>query len=138
MDLTRAPQTIADAAAEEVRALNHRTLAIDAFYGDDGFRGVAPGKLSDTVNGLATLAERLPQSLQQIRRGLQQLEEEQQIRMADGSDPAEGVSTALRALLNAEEAIAAARDALRTAAGPMSDMGGYLDDTEYEDDDATV
>jgi hypothetical protein len=132
MDLDRTPARIASAAAEEIRALNHRTLPVGAFHDADGFRGVAPARLSGTVQGLLTLTQRLPQSLQQIRRGLQQLEEEQQIRMTNGQEPGDAVSTALRALLNAEEAFKAAEHALQTAGTPMAAMGGYLDDTEDE------
>lgn len=133
MDLNRTPQDLTYAAAEEIRALNIATQSVSAFHGEDGFRGAAPANLSDTVGGLVALTDRLPQALQQIRRGLQQLEEEQEIRMADGSDPGEGVSAALRALLNAEEAVKAANHALRAASGPMSAMGGYLDEPGEDD-----
>ncbi|KAF0646299.1 MULTISPECIES: hypothetical protein [Streptomyces] len=130
MDLARTPEQIADAAAEQVRELNHRTINADAFYGEDGFRGAAPARLSGTVQGLLALTQRLPQSLQQIRRSLAELEQAQEIRMADGQDPADAVSTALRALLNAEEAFKAAEHALQTASTPMSAMGGYLGEPE--------
>ncbi|GGU62459.1 hypothetical protein [Streptomyces lavendofoliae] len=138
MDQDRTPQDLAYAAADTIRELNHATKSVSAFHGEHGFRGAAPANLSSTVQGLITLTDRMPQSLQQLRRGLQQLEEEQQIRMADGTEPGEGVSTALRALLNAEEAIRAANHALRTAGAPMAAMGGYLDETLDEDDDAVV
>jgi hypothetical protein len=138
MDQDRTPQDLAHAAADAVRDLNNATQSVAAFHGQDGFRGAAPGNLAGTVQGLIVLTDRLPQALQQLRRGLQQLEEEQTIRMADGSDPADGVSTALRALLNAEEAVKAANHALRAAGAPMSAMGGYWDETMDEDEDATV
>lgn len=130
MDLDRTPAQIASAAADELQALNHRTAGPGAFHGDDGFRGVTPARLAGTVQGLLVLTQRLPQSLQQLRRGLQALEEEQQIRMADGQDPGDAVSTALRALLNAEEAFKAAEHALQAAGTPMAAMGGYLDETD--------
>jgi uncharacterized membrane protein YccC len=139
MDLNRDPQTIAYAAAEEIRALNHRTQQVSAFDGDHGFRGAAPANLSGTVQGLITLTDRLPQALQQLRRGLQQLEEQQTIRMTDGTKPEDAVSTALRGLLNAEEAVKAANHALRAAGAPMAAMGGYLDEVEEDQgDDAVV
>ncbi|WP_228981448.1 hypothetical protein [Streptomyces sp. DH12] len=134
MDLDRTPDQIARAASEEIRALNHRTLAPGAFHGDDGFRGVAPARLSSTVQGILELTQRLPQTMQQLRRGLRQLEEEQAIRMTTGRDPDEEVATALRALLNAEEAFKAAEHALRVAGAPMSAMGGYMDEEPAEDD----
>jgi hypothetical protein len=138
VDQDRTPQDLAHAAADTVRELNIATQSVSAFHGENGFRGAAPANLSGTVQGLIVLTDRLPQALQQIRRGLQQLEEEQTIRMADGSHPEAGVSTALRALLNAEEAVKVANHALRAAGAPMAAMGGYLDETMLEDDDAIV
>jgi hypothetical protein len=138
VDQDRTPQDLAHAAADTIQELNDATQKVSAFDGDHGFRGAAPANLSGTVQGLITLTDRLPQALQQLRRGLQQLEEQQTIRMADGSNPGDGVSTALRGLLNAEEAVKAANHALRAAGAPMAAMGGYLDEVEDQGDDAVV
>jgi hypothetical protein len=139
VDQDRTPQDLAHAAADTVRDLNVVTQQVSAFDGEHGFRGAAPANLSGTVQGLITLTDRLPQALQQLRRGLQQLEEQQTIRMADGTNPVDAVSTALRGLLNAEEAVKAANHALRAAGAPMAAMGGYLDEVEEDQgDDAVV
>ncbi|MFE9491489.1 hypothetical protein ACFYNF_34470 [Streptomyces sp. NPDC006641] len=139
MDLNREPQTIAHAAADEIRAANHLALDVKSFYGENGRIGAAPSNVSSTVDGLATLLERLPQTLEQTSRALQHLEEQQAIRMANGGDPSEEVSVVLRALLNAQQAIVVAHGHMREAAGPLSNMGGhFLDDDELEDADTAV
>lgn len=92
--------------------------------------GLAPSNVSSTVDGLATLLERLPQTLEQTSRALQHLEEQQAIRMANGGDPGEEVSVVLRALLNAQQAIVVAHGHMREAAGPLSDMGGHFVDED--------
>ena len=138
MDLDRAPQAISHAAAEEVRALNHRTLDPAAFHGENGLINAAPSNVSSTVDGLATLLERLPQALEQTSRALQRLEEQQAIRMSGGGNPAAEVSVVLRALLNAQHTIQVAHGHMREAAGPLSNMGGhFLDGDGLEDTDAT-
>ncbi|MFJ8677265.1 hypothetical protein [Streptomyces sp. NPDC093589] len=120
MDLSRDPSVIASAAAEEVRALNHRTGNPAAYQN--------PSDISDVVNALATLAERLPQTLQQASAGLRRFEEDQAIRMDDGSDPSEEVTRALGALLNAEESLTIVCAFLKEAASPLSHMGGHFAD----------
>ncbi|MEV6146395.1 hypothetical protein [Streptomyces sp. NPDC051992] len=130
MDLNREPQTMTHAAAGEIRAANHRTLDVKAFYGENGLISAAPSNVSSTVDGLATLLERLPQTLEQTSRALQHLEEQQAIRMANGGDPGEEVSVVLRALLNAQQAIVVAHGHMREAAGPLSNMGGHFVDED--------
>lgn len=138
MDQDRTPQELAHAAADTVRELNIVSQSVSAFHGEDGFRGVAPANVAGAVDGLIVLLERLPQTFQQIRRALQQLEEEQQIRMANGADPGEEVAHAVANLQQAEGFIDAARGSLRAAASSMSAMGGYLDEVEYQGDDLSV
>jgi len=60
VDLTRDPAAIVDAAALEIRALNHRTLAA----GGEGWQ--YPGDAYSAVGGLVQLAMMLPQALDQI------------------------------------------------------------------------
>ncbi|MFF1916138.1 hypothetical protein ACFVYE_32045 [Streptomyces sp. NPDC058239] len=139
MDLDREPQKMAYAAAEEIRALNHRSLDIKAFYGEYNIINAAPNQVAGMVGGLYTLLERLPQSIQQASAALQHIEEQQAIRMANGDDPGEATSRALRALLDAKQAIQIAQTHLREASGVMSNMGGhFIDDDELEDADTAV
>jgi hypothetical protein len=128
---------MAYAAAEEIRALNHRSGSLEAFHGEDAGTAAAPGNVSDTVDGLATMLERLPQTLQQLSRALQQLEEQQQIRMDDGTETGEAVSHVLRQLLNTQEFVHMGSKALREAAGTMSHMGGHWDAADDGEEDGT-
>lgn len=64
VDLDRTPAQIANTAAEEIRALNHRTLGLNTKAYDN-----AP-EVSGVVTALATLVERIPQALQQAEEGL--------------------------------------------------------------------
>jgi hypothetical protein len=122
MDLTRLPSAIAVAAAEEIRALNHRTLDPAAFQ--------YPGNVSDVVNALATLAERLDQSISQAGAGLRRLHDEQAIRVDDGSDVDQRVAEVAQELLSAQIALGALKDHLRAAASPLTHMGGLWEDDE--------
>lgn len=131
MDLNRKPSEIANAAAEEIRALNHRTLKTDAFP--------YPSDVSDTATALASLVQRLPQGLQQLEAGLQALDNDNRIRLAD-RDPREvsqndivhAVSTALFGLREAREALGRVEAHLRSATGVLGNLGAPWGD---EDDD---
>jgi hypothetical protein len=95
MNLDRDPSAMANAAAEEVRALNHRTLnPADAFQ--------EPSDLYDVANGLKLILERLPQALQQLSKGLNRYDDADVLRMDDGSNPAVGAARALAALQSAQ------------------------------------
>lgn len=129
MNLKRTPPAIASAAAEEIRALNHRTLDPKAFG--------QPGDVSDVVNALAVLLERLPQALQQADAGLQQLHDAQAIRLDDKppgetsqNDITDRVHGIRYALQQAQHHLGEAHSQLRNAAGPLSHMGGLWEDVE--------
>ncbi|MFD7867354.1 hypothetical protein [Streptomyces sp. NPDC059783] len=127
VDLDREPQKIARNAADEIRALNHRTIDAQGFYGhdEDGpYISAAPPNISATVEALIALTDRLPQALQQASRALQHAEEQHAIVMADGADVADQVSVALRGLLDAEQAVKMANVHLREAGRPLANMGG--------------
>lgn len=122
MDLDRTPSTIANAAAEEIRALNHRTLKADAFP--------FPADVSDTAKGIAAVVQRLPQTLQQIEAGLKALDDEDRIRLADRhpsevsqADIVQAVSTALFGLSEARQALGAVEAHLRTATNVLGSLG---------------
>jgi len=107
VDLDRTPPAIANAAAEELRALNHPTLI-----------------------------ERMPQALQQAEAGLETLYDRNEIRLAaaDSSQKAlaEAVSTVTVSLEYARNGLASVLRDLKSAAGPLSNMGGHWPDGEDE------
>lgn len=132
MDLTRTPPAIASEAAEQIRQLNHRTLDPKAF--------TQPGDVSDVANAIATLVQRLPQTLQQMEAGLLTLEEREAIRLDDvreGSasqkDISDRVSAVLSALRDAREDLERAHTALQRATSPLSHMGGLWEDDEEDE-----
>lgn len=124
MDLTRDPQKMAYAAAEEVRALNHRSWGLEAFYGEHNLINHAPSQVAGVIGGLYVLFERLPQSVEQAAAALAQLEEQQAIRMVNGAPVGESTSRVLRALIDAKQAILVAQTHLREASGVASNMAG--------------
>lgn len=76
MDLTRTPSEIASAAAEEVRALNHRTLDSNAF--------TYPSDVYSTVGGVDRLLAGLPQALEQLRAHLARMAATGNVKADDG------------------------------------------------------
>jgi len=127
VDLDRTPPAIANAAAEELRALNHRTLGPTKAYKN------AP-EISEVVSALTTLIERMPQALQQAEAGLETLYDRNEIRLAaaDSSQKAlaEAVSTVAVSLQYARNGLASVLRELKSAAGPLSNMGGHWPDDE--------
>jgi hypothetical protein len=125
VDLNREPRQIAYAAAEEIRALNHRTLDPKAMPN--------PGDVAGTIEGLHALLQRLPQAIEQLQQALQGMGDRQEVRMDNGSDPSESVLAACRGLWEAEERARGAESALQAVVNQVSHMGGHFTD---EDDDA--
>ncbi|MFJ8657484.1 hypothetical protein ACIRNU_34740 [Streptomyces rochei] len=116
MDLNRSPSQIARSAAEEIRALNHRTLSPKVY--------TEPADLANTADGIVTLLERLPQTLKQLRGGLRMLEEVMEIRTDNGQEPHVAVGLASSHLLVAEDDIESVITALRRARAELSHMAG--------------
>ncbi|WP_045562764.1 hypothetical protein [Streptomyces sp. FxanaA7] len=132
MDLNRTPSEIASEAAEQVRALNHRTLDTKVF--------AQPGDVSDVANGITTLLERLPQTLEQLEAGLTQLHHDGRIRLdakplaeTSQQDILHEVVTVTSALSEARRLLRQAHEAMREAAGPASHMGGLWEDADDEE-----
>jgi hypothetical protein len=115
MDLNRDPQTIAAAAAEEIRALNHKTLTPGGSF-------TYPSNIYDTVGSLETMVERLPQALDQIGRALAKFNADGVIRMDDGSDPGEAVAAVTRALESGKSVAEALGTILQVAVQPLGKM----------------
>lgn len=116
MDLDRDPHTIAHAAAEEIRTLNHATLK-PANY-------PYPATVHDTALALKTLAERLPQALTQLGAGLDALADADQIQLiaAEGETVTERRVQVAELLQQAEAAAAELTEALRGIGTLTSDM----------------
>jgi hypothetical protein len=125
MDLNRTPSEISSAAAEEIRALNHRTGNPKAF--------TEPADVANTASHLATLLERLPQALQQMDAGLTQLEQTTGIRMDTGTAPEEAVDLARSYLRAAREGLGGVLNDLRCASAELSHMSGPWPDSDDED-----
>jgi hypothetical protein len=115
MDLDRDPQTIASAAAEEIRALNHKTLA-------PGGNFTYPSNIYDTVGALEAMAERLPQAIGQISRALAKFQADGAIRMNDGSDPGDAVVATVQSLETAASVAKNLGLILQAAVQPLGKM----------------
>ncbi|MEY9966684.1 hypothetical protein ABIA33_004749 [Streptacidiphilus sp. MAP12-16] len=106
MDLARAPYEFAGAAADEIRALNYRTL-------DGGYP--SPGDVYDTAHALRTLAQRLPQALEQLGIGLAALADGDQVRITSGAPGTDTVPERRRQIAEALDAGLRATDVLEQA-----------------------
>ena len=130
MDLDRTPPAIANTAAEEIRALNHRTLGLNT----KAYKN-AP-EISEVISALTTLIERMPQALQQAEAGLETLYDRNEIRLAAADDGqkalADAVFTVTGSLEYARNRVGSVLQDLKSAAGPLSNMGGPWPDDEDE------
>ncbi|CAL9667703.1 hypothetical protein SUDANB145_07246 (plasmid) [Streptomyces sp. enrichment culture] len=131
MDLNRRPSEIASNAAEEIRALNHRTLKAGSYE-------TAP-EIAYALGHLLTLIERLPQALQQMENGLTTLDDEQKIRLADRhpsevsqADLTHAVSTVRFGLKEGREMLTRVQELLRESNQVASSLGG-----PWPEDDAS-
>lgn len=116
MDLNREPATIARSAAEEIRALNHRTLGARAFE--------EPSQVYSTVNEVKQAVWGMPQAIEQIWGELRTMRDAGSIRMDDGSDVTEAAEKARLELDDARQLLAQASQSLNRATQILSRMGG--------------
>lgn len=123
MDLNRTPARIADAAAEEIRALNHRTLDPKASL-------PTPPDVAGVAEGINALLQRLPQALEQAGRALEGMADRNEIRMDNGADPARAAAEAGAALLEVRDHLQAAGSAMQDAVNQLARMGGHWPDDE--------
>jgi hypothetical protein len=116
MDLNREPATIARSAAEEVRALNHRTINGSAFE--------EPSDIYRTIGEIKQAVWGMPQAIEQIWGELRTMRDADTIRMDNGSDVAEEAEKARQELNEARQLLAKAGTALDRATSVLSHMGG--------------
>lgn len=116
MNLNREPAAIANAAAEEIRALNHRTLDAKAFE--------QPADIYRTVDALTQLVRYLPQAIEQTWKQLRAMEQQGAIRMDNLSDVDVALEEARLALSEARRLVATGGGFLNDAAQTLSRMGG--------------
>jgi hypothetical protein len=116
MNLNREPAAIARDAAEEIRALNHRT--------GNGRSFEEPAAIYSTVGALGQVVRGMPQAIEQIWRELKVMRDEDAIRMDNLSDPVEGAEKARQDLNDARQHLAQASTALDRATSTLSHMGG--------------
>lgn len=116
MNLDREASAIADAAAEEVRTLNHRTFDAEAFK--------EPADVYRTVSNLTRLVHGLPQAIEQTWKRLRMMEQGEVIRMDNGSDVQEEMEKARQQLGEARRMLAEAGSQLDNATQTLAHMGG--------------
>lgn len=112
MRIHRDPALIAYRIAEETRALIAATAEAAAFKD--------PAAVRDVVEGVQLAVDQLAPALRQLSAGLRHLEETRAIRPDDATQAAQPISTALRALLNAEVGATITKAAMREAAPPLA------------------
>lgn len=130
MDLTKTPPALATEAAEAIRALNHLTIGLD----HKGYEH--PAEAGATAYALRTLAERLPQTLDQLSTALVRFANEDAIRMDDGTDPIQAVAECTGRLAVARPILGQLIAELATVSARTSHMGGHWPADDEDDVDA--
>ena len=111
-DAPTVPQ-LADDAAEAIRAINHSTSTVQY-----------PGDVYSTVANLKILAQRLPQTFEQLGSRLTQLGHDGHLRIEPGrGDLADAQEETYAALRDAIEAARAMEDALNRAHSALGPIG---------------
>lgn len=116
MNLNREPAAIARSAAEEIRALNHRTLGARAFE--------EPSEIYSTVGELKQAVWGIPQAIEQIWGELRAMRDADAIRIDNGTDVGGETEKARLELNEARQLLAQAGAALDRATSVLSHMGG--------------
>lgn len=125
MDLDRTPETIAYAAAEELRALNHRTLSSDVF--------TYPAEVQSTASGLNKLLQTLPQSLSQLTAGLDHVQQSQTLLSRDDTDVNQTVDEVRAAIESSAAHVKAAQRSLEDVVNKLAVVGvRYVPDDDEE------
>ncbi|MFD4996958.1 hypothetical protein [Streptomyces buecherae] len=115
MPKTKTPAQLAGTAAEAIRALNHVTLNSKALP--------YPPHVSETVQALVAMVDRLPQALQQISGAVRRHAEHGLIRMDDGTDPAKAAGEVSSYLADAIDDVDKLSVSLHVAASVLFHMG---------------
>jgi hypothetical protein len=107
MDSLPEPHQLAHAAGQQERALNHRTITQGAYR--------APVRVYDTALALRDLAQYLPQALEQLQSGLDQLVATGDVRLYDDSG-----DSVLERQMNVAQAVQVGAAAAAQLQGAMS------------------
>lgn len=116
MNLTREPITIAQAAVEEIRTFNHRTIDPQAFE--------QPADVYRATDALLELVQYMPKAIEQVWKRLREMEQDGAIRMDNGTDVAEAMEKVRMHLNAGRQNLAESWGHLNKAAQVMSRMGG--------------
>jgi hypothetical protein len=116
VNLSREPAAIARSAAEEIRALNHRTLGTHAFE--------EPSQIYSSINEVKQAVWGMPQAIEQIWGELRTMRDAGAIRMDNGADVTEEAEKVRQELNDARQLLAQAGQALDRATQTLSRMGG--------------
>ncbi|MGW5003083.1 hypothetical protein ACWEP8_36130 [Streptomyces hydrogenans] len=119
MDLDRSPADLARAAADEVRALNQRTLTPRAAF-------TYPSEIQDTVTGLAAVLLGLPQSLDQIHQGIDAVNGQQRLYAYNNANVDDLLDESKTDLLDAIEHIREASLALQHVVNRLAYVGAIV------------
>jgi hypothetical protein len=117
MDQNRAPYEYAVAAADEIRSLNYETL-------QGGYH--SPGDVYDVAQALRTLAQRLPQTLEQLGIGLAVLADGDQVRITSGAAGHDTVSVRHERIADSLRSALAAVATLEEAMGVVTRLTSDL------------
>ncbi|MFC8008678.1 hypothetical protein [Streptomyces cinereoruber] len=119
MDLDRTPAEIARAASEQVRVLNHRTLRPSVF--------TYPSEVQDALTGLNGLLLGLPQAIDQIHGGLDDVRQKQDLYTHDANnDVDETMNFAKDELLDAIEHVKEAQLAIQNVVNRLAYIGARI------------
>lgn len=121
------PVEVVREGAEAMRAYNHLTIEKGGFES-------AP-RVSAAVQALVTMVQRMPQGLEQTRWAVGRFAAGGQIRMDDGSEPAEAAEQVEKILGAAEKQAQALAATLEQAAGVLFHMGAPHTADEDDDED---
>ena len=116
MDLTREPVTIAQAAADEIRTFNHRTIDTQAFE--------QPADVYRAADALLELVQYMPKAIEQAWKRLREMERNGAIRMDNGTDVAEAMEKVRMHLNEARRDFCYSWGHFNNAVQVMSRMGG--------------
>ena len=116
MNLDRDPIAIAQAAANEIRAFNQRTIDTQAFE--------QPADVYRATDALLELVQHMPKAIEQAWKRLREMEQDDAIRMDNSADVHEAMEKVRMHLNEARRDLGYSWGHLNNAVQTMSHMGG--------------